>query len=92
MQMALARSLSPWVPGKQKRRPVTPAEQRLYDVERTGLSLAHRTAGCQGPRPLRPENSWGVGRGGSPRARTFQGSVAARPLLHLYPRRGLQGP
>lgn len=35
MQMALARSLSPWVPGKQKRRPVTPAEQSLYDVERT---------------------------------------------------------
>lgn len=33
--MALARSLSRWIPGKQTRRPVTPAEQRLCDVERT---------------------------------------------------------
>lgn len=33
--MALARSPIPRIPGKQKRRPVTPAEQRLCDVERT---------------------------------------------------------
>lgn len=33
--MILARSLIPWNPGKEKRSPVTPVEQRLCDVERT---------------------------------------------------------
>lgn len=51
--MALAHPLIPRIPGKQKRRPVTPAEQRLCDVERT------RTEGdAQRCRLPMPEATW----------------------------------
>lgn len=46
--MALARPLIPWIPGKQKRRPLTPAEQRLCDVERTRTERDARR--CRLPR------------------------------------------
>lgn len=56
-----------------------------------GLSGAHRTAGHGDPWPLSPlEIAWGVRRGGCPPARACRGSVAARHLLHLEPRRGLR--
>lgn len=55
--MALARSTIPRIPGKQKRRPVTPAEQRLCDVERTRTEKGTRHCLLPGPRPLGPPKS-----------------------------------
>lgn len=91
--MALARSLIPRILSKQKRRPVTPAEQRLCDVEhtRTERGAPHCRLPMSGA-TWSPDIARGVLRGGCPPARACQGSTAACRLLHLDPQRQLRFP
>lgn len=91
--MALARSPIPRIPGKQKRRPVTPAEQRLCDVERTRTEKGTRH--CLLPRSeatWSPEISLCVRRGWCPPERACHGFAAACRQLHLDPQRELWVP
>lgn len=91
--MALARSLIPWFPGKQKRRPVTPAEQCLCDVKRTRTERgAPRCWLPKSEATWSPEIAMCVRRGCCPLACVARGSAAARRQLHLDPQRELWVP